>query len=214
MQDMFGVPAELDFSRMRLGGDRIYYYDCVDDLKQASESEDDFETRRDKQIAEFDAMQSLPLFDVRLGRLTGENRKRRQKKVDVQLAVDALEHAFLQNMSHMILVAGDLDFAPLVECLVRVGTQVTVMYERSAAADFYRAADINTEIRLNQVHGWCSQPFQKHHPLPAASVGGTLPAARYVVQRGGLVDGKSALLHHTQVKPAHFVLEVKEFEPQ
>jgi uncharacterized LabA/DUF88 family protein len=207
MMQMFGVPAELDFGRMRFC-DRIYYYDCLDDLRRASESEEDFKKRLDEQIAEFNAIQSIAGFHVRYGSLTGENRKRRQKKVDVQLAVDALEHAFRQNMSDAILVAGDLDFAPLVECLIRVGTRVTVMYERtSAAADLYRAADISNEIKLNQVHGWCSNSFQQRHHLPAATLGGSLTPDTYIVQRVGSVGGKTALLHHTQVHPAHFVLE-------
>ena len=79
-------------------------------LPPGDPSEEDFKKRLDKQTAEFNAIQPLPLFHVRHGSLTGENRKRRQKKVDVQLAVDALEHAFRQNMSQMVLVAGDMDF--------------------------------------------------------------------------------------------------------
>ena len=40
-------------------------------------------------------------------------KKLRQKKVDVLLAVEALDHAFRGNMSRAYLIAGDLDFAPL-----------------------------------------------------------------------------------------------------
>jgi uncharacterized LabA/DUF88 family protein len=211
MQQMFGVPAELDFGRMRLG-DRIYYYDCLDDEKKPSESEEDFKKRLDEQIAEFNAIQSLPRFHVRYGSLTGEKRKRRQKKVDVQLAVDALEHAFRHNMSHVTLVTGDLDFAPLVECLIRVGTQVTVMYERtSAAPDLYRAADVSTEISVSMVWAWSSQTFQQSHSLPKVWSGSAyLSNPPYVVERVGSVGGKEALLHRTHVQPEHFVLEVKE----
>jgi uncharacterized LabA/DUF88 family protein len=210
MKQMFDVPADLDFAKMSGLGDRVYYYDCLDDLKRASESDQDFKLRLDRQTDEFNVIQSLPKFHVRYGSLTGENRKRRQKKVDVQLAVDALEHAFRRNMTHAILMAGDLDFAPLVDCLVRVGTRVTVMYERtSATSDLYRAADIGAEINIVQVHGWSTNIFQQRHSLPNTWMGGTTPHVHYIVQRVGSVQEKAAYLHHTKVQPENFVLEIK-----
>ena len=116
-------------------------------------------------------------------------------------------------MSRAVLVAGDLDFAPLVECLIRVGTHVTVMYERtSAAADLYRAADVGTEIDIGTVYGWSSQAFQQSQSLPKVQIGGGLLHPHFRVQRNGLVGGKAAVLYKTQVQPEDYVLRVEGFE--
>jgi hypothetical protein len=69
---------------------------------------------------------------VRLGSLSGKGNRKRQKKVDVLLAVEALDHAFRKNMAQVCLITGDLDFSPLVESLVKLGTYVTVSYVASS----------------------------------------------------------------------------------
>src|SRR5205823_6397478 len=58
------------------------------------------------------------------------------------LTVDMLEHSSHKNMDNALLVAGDEDFTPLVESVVRLGIWVEVYYDpRSAAEELYAAAD-------------------------------------------------------------------------
>jgi uncharacterized LabA/DUF88 family protein len=188
MQQLFGVPAEINYGALRRGGPiirRVFYYDCLNDIQKDGESQADFEARVHAQQATFDAIQSLDGFHVRLGSLSGSRRKLRQKKVDVLLAVEALDHAFRKNMDQICLIAGDLDFAPLVDSLIRLGTYVQIMYQaRSASRELYSAADIGRPISVNDIHGWTTDKFQKQHPIPHCTGGGGPPALGRPIRTG------------------------------
>jgi len=212
MQEMFGVAAELNFDAIRPGNNvrRVFYYDCLNDLRLEGESDSELEARVSKQEAIFNSIQSLRGFHVRLGSVSGSRRKLRQKKVDVLLAVDALEHAFRGNMSHFCLIAGDLDFAPLVDCLVRIGTYVEVVYERrSAAVDLYRGADSSQEITFNTVYGWTTKEFRSQHQIPQGHMGGGFPPG-YTLVKPGSTNGKRASLYKSTTD---YILAVEQFDP-
>lgn len=202
MEEMFSVPAEIDFRSLRGVGpnvERVFYYDCLNDIRKDGESEVDFAKRVEGQQAVFDAIQSLEGFHVRLGSVSGARKKLRQKKVDVLLAVEALDHAFRGNMSRACLIAGDLDFAPLVDSLIRLGTYTQVLYSRkSAARELYKAADIGQPITFNQVYSWSTPEFRKHHPIPLATANDSLPAgvARTLI-KSGTVNGSAISLYKT-----------------
>jgi len=104
---------------------------------------------------------------VRLGSVTGRAGKIRQKEVDVLLAVDMLEHSFRKNMENAVLLAGDRDFVPIVESLVRLGTYVYVVYEpRSASPELHRAADVGIPLTFDHLYGWSDPSFRSVHHLP------------------------------------------------
>jgi uncharacterized LabA/DUF88 family protein len=152
---------------------RVFYYDCLQDIRKERESEEEFKLKVEKQQARFDQIQALRGFHVRLGSLSGSAKKIRQKKVDVSLAVDALDHAFRKNMAGCYLLAGDLDFAPLVESLVRLGTWVEVVYDpRSAAKELYKAADGSYPLNFNTYYDHFSAGvFQKTCLVPSTTGG-------------------------------------------
>src|SRR5260370_31949119 len=98
---MFSVPAEIDFRSLRGVGpnvERVFYYDCLNDIRKDGETDADFEKRIEVQQATFDGIQGLEGFHVRLGSLSGARKKLRQKKADVLLAVDALADPFRGNI--------------------------------------------------------------------------------------------------------------------
>lgn len=132
---------------------KFFYYDSVDeDAPDAAE-------RR----AFLDKLNSLDGFHIREGTLSRD--KKRQKQVDVALAVECLTHAFQKNIWHVTLLAGDLDFRPLVDALIRMGIHVHVMYEpKSGARRLYRAADIALPITLRDFWGWSGQDFIRKYP--------------------------------------------------
>lgn len=69
-------------------------------------------------------------------------RRRRQKAVDVGLAVDALFHAALGHFEIAVIVAGDADFVPVAERLTDLGAHVAVVgWEHSMSDDLRRASD-------------------------------------------------------------------------
>jgi uncharacterized LabA/DUF88 family protein len=156
-QDVHHSDLDLSAVKKGVGASKAFYYDAIDERAA------DADTRKQY----LDEIRSLDGFHVRQGTITGEARKKRQKGVDVQLAVECLTHAHNKNVWHVTLVAGDLDFEPLVTALVNVGTHVHVLFERkSAARALYHAADVAYEITLRMFWEWSKTSFRKRHPIP------------------------------------------------
>lgn len=122
--------------------ERVFVYDCIDDIRRDSETEADYETRVRTQET---ALRGIGLLDgvfVRLGSLRGNPGRTRQKEVDVLLAVDMLTHAHRKAAQSVVLLAGDLDFKPVVEAVVDLGVSLTVSFEqKSGSTDLALAAD-------------------------------------------------------------------------
>jgi hypothetical protein len=93
-------------------------------------------------------------------------------------------HAFNKNMWHATLIAGDLDFKPLVDALVNVGVHVHVFYEpRSASKRLYRSADVAVPMTLDDFWNWSTRSYQRGHPKPTRSSNGT-EAGEFLMKRG------------------------------
>jgi len=205
MKDFFGVDGEIDFAAVR-GGTRalrVFYYDCLDDIQKSGEVDGQYQARLRKQEGIFSEIQSLPGYHVRLGSLSGKGTKTRQKEVDVLLAVDMLTHSHQKNMSRATLLSGDLDFKPVVECLVRQGTYIVVVFERrSAAADLYGSADWGRELRFHDIYHWSKKEFTAAHPIPTGTGGSAAPEGLRVLRRGRAGDRPITLYS----RPDGFVL--------
>jgi uncharacterized LabA/DUF88 family protein len=176
MRRVFGDHGELDFQTVhnwfygRVQSAiprRVFYYDCIHDIKLSGESPDEFEKRVSLQKLEFEHIQSLEGFHVRPGKLTGSVRNIRQKGVDVLLAVDMLDNAFRKNMDAVLLLAGDADFVPLVEAVTRLGTWVEVYYDpKGVAKELHYAADKGVPLSFDDFWSWGTQKFRESHPIP------------------------------------------------
>src|SRR5436190_18336887 len=148
MTSVFGMSGDIDLGNVavtlrNMTADiditRSFYYDCIDEVRKATEDDSQLKVRIECQNHSISAINSLPGFFVRLGSVTGRAGRIRQKEVDVLLAVDMLEHSFRKNMEVAVLLAGDRDFVPIVESLVRLGTYVYVVYEpQSASPELHR----------------------------------------------------------------------------
>jgi len=55
-----------------------------------------------------------------------DKKKSKNKSVDVNIAIDALRHAYNKNVDQIYLISGDGDFIPLVKEIMHHGIQVTV----------------------------------------------------------------------------------------
>jgi uncharacterized LabA/DUF88 family protein len=145
--------------RNALGAKKAFYYDCINDVQLNTEETTTFEARVKAQEDDIDRIRCIPGYHVRLGSLSGKHKKIRQKQVDVLLAVEAMHHAFQKNMSHAVLIAGDLDFKPIVDSLIQYGIYVTVRYDRSSASShFFWAADSSQAI--SPIDYWCWSPSE------------------------------------------------------
>jgi uncharacterized LabA/DUF88 family protein len=159
-EPIFGDSCEIDYRAVMasFGAQRAYLYDCLDNQKRPSESDIDFETRIERQEALFDEIDKVEGMHVRYGVLSprkGKKDRRQQKEVDVLLAVDMLEHSFSKVMREAILLSGDLDFRPVVESAVRLGTFVRVVCaSKSGHRELCKAADFEAEIDLPMLCSW------------------------------------------------------------
>jgi len=154
MTRYFNSVPEIEWTKVSAvfgGPRRIYYYDAVDRNTVGAETPAERDARVER-LDQFHArLNSLDRWHVREGFVSRGRRaaRRSQKAVDVQLSVDALEHAVAHNMAQAIFILGDLDFEPLLFSLNRFGIQTLVYYERnSAAPELLEAADMRSEITL------------------------------------------------------------------
>jgi uncharacterized LabA/DUF88 family protein len=171
---------------------KSFYYDC-EDFKKDSEAKEEFAARLQKQQEFFSNIRSLPSMHVQLGKLAG-GRRRRQKEVDVLLAVDMLTHGFYKNMTRAVLVSGDLDFRPVVEALLRVGVYIEVWYEKTSCSDeLYLAADRGNPMDWHMLYGWSSDSFRNAHPLPSRNDTHAAISSEHLLRAGVAGRGKVIL---------------------
>jgi uncharacterized LabA/DUF88 family protein len=117
---------------------KVFLYDAVPG-KEHGESQAAYEARVLPEHERFSKIRALDRVHVALGQIVGADK--RQKGVDVQLAVDMMTHAFRGNISRATLFAGDADFVPLIKALVGEGLQVTLWHPPQANAELRGAAD-------------------------------------------------------------------------
>ena len=205
MQQFYGcVPAIcFDVLAANLGADRKYYYDAVNYQKGAKETQEECDARVARMHALHDHISSQPGFHVREGhvRKSSQKKKQEQKGVDVQLAVDALEHAARRNMERAILFAGDLDFEPLLTSLVRLGVATKLIYvPQTATPELLHAADEIQKVTLEHFWQWAAPSFQNKHPRVTLGYRQAEPeAAQFVVLRRGKWGNRQATLYEHPV---------------
>ena len=103
--------GSFNFEQLTSGMFKTFYYDCKDDLKKATETEEQFRKRLEQE-EHFNGIQGVRGCHVQLGTLTSEGTRKRQKEVDILLTVDMMNRAIRQNMDHAFLLSGDADFRP------------------------------------------------------------------------------------------------------
>jgi uncharacterized LabA/DUF88 family protein len=107
-------------------------------------------------------------------------RRKLKGRMDVELAVDAMEIA--EHIDQMVLFSGDGDFRPLVQAVQRRGVRVTVVSTISSqppmiADELRRQADVFidvTELRAKIAR----QLVERLEPREPRSLGAALGAAR------------------------------------
>jgi len=198
MEAVFGVPGDLNVQRVAndIHPFRTYYYDCVEEQPKTGESQSDFEARMAPRLAHIAQIRSLPGGHVRLGTLSGRQRKQkepRQKEVDILIAVDMLTHGFNRNMRRAALLAGDLDFRPLVEASVQAGVFVELWYEKTSTNEnLYWAADQGRPIEWQNLYDWNTDAFRLANCLPAITGGGNYLISSQIAR--GTCAGRSVEL--------------------
>lgn len=197
MQRLFLCDGEINFLTVKnaAGAKRVFYYDCIDDEQKPSETKEDCEKRVTAQEEAFNKIGELYGLHVRHGSVKGSGRKRRQKEVDVLLAVDMLTHGYDGNMGRAVLIAGDLDFRPVVEAVVRRGVMVEIWYEpTSGAPELPGAADYGQKLDFNTFYSWNTQDFHQNHRLPEGRLDHGALGHNAMILRQGTYKGRPMIL--------------------
>jgi uncharacterized LabA/DUF88 family protein len=198
MMTFYGVVPAIQFDVLaaNLGGHRTYYYDAINYNRGPSESESDFNARITKIHRLHDYISSQPGFHVREGhvRRSPVRKRQEQKGVDVQLAVDALEHAARGNMEIAALLAGDLDFEPLLTSLARLGVRTRLFYATGhAAVELRQAADEVQTITLQNFWGWATSSFKTNYRQVRLHYNQARPDG-FTIERQGIWNTRQVLL--------------------
>src|SRR5689334_14542998 len=96
----FGKAVEFDVAELRrlFNATKIFYYESIDDQPRSGESAEQLEARIREQEHALREINAIQNTHVRYGSVTGrDRRKRRQKEIDILIAVDMMNHAVRQN---------------------------------------------------------------------------------------------------------------------
>jgi uncharacterized LabA/DUF88 family protein len=213
MASFFGqTPPALNYRKLaQIGGqsyNRLFYYDAVDYEPHNGETKAQTDARVSERRNLHRRINSIPNFHVREGFVSTGRQvgRRRQKAVDVQLAVDALEQAALRNMSHAGLLLGDLDFQPLIVALIRFGVRVTVFYEHGETEELLQVADERYPLTLLDYRQLAPSGFASEgRAFP--SFGNPANSSYPNVMRRGTWNGRRAVLashgNETHIAPPY-----------
>lgn len=158
------VPVDLSLLASQFT--KVFYYDCLGP-QAMQETEADYRGRMALQEAHFRKLRALRGWHVVEGVVKGTGKRARQKEIDILIAVDMLTHTHRRNMHKVAFIAGDQDFRPLVEAVVREGMFIDLWYEATtASSELIYAADSHRELDAYAIHEILDKEFQKMNPLP------------------------------------------------
>lgn len=197
-QKWFGEEIEFDFKKIKefFQAEKAFYYDCIDDIKSDNETQQVFVERIEFQEKKLNKIREIEGCHVHLGSLSGKGKKKRQKEVDVLLAVQMMEHAFRGNITKAVLLSGDKDFRPLVESLVRLGLFVEVAADQNhISSDLIHSADANKKLSIDEYFGFSPQDIQQQKPLEISSLSFFIERA----ESEGYWLGKEGICNNTEI---------------
>ena len=150
--------ASIDFSKLSdamSGGAEIlrtYYYNCPP--YQSNPPTDEEKDRYNAARRFHNALEMLPRFEVRLGRLEFRGHYPdggpifEQKRVDILLGVDLVHLAVKGHIRQAVLLAGDSDFIPAVAVAKSEGIPIQLFHGNNCHSDLQR--EVDERVKLDQ----------------------------------------------------------------
>lgn len=202
-----GQQLPLDAKRISSGFTKTFYYNCLP-VKKKDESEVSFNQRLEQQTERFEVLQRTHGWHVQEGILKLKDKKVNQKEVDVLIAVDMLTHSYRRNMHKLSFIAGDRDFRPLVDALVRDGMFVELLSEiESVSKELILTADAYVEIDLYRAYEWLDDNFKKFNKLPERHLNfKTLDSKGVLVEQGENESNETAEIYVTNDDNGYLII--------
>ncbi|MBU2445481.1 MAG: NYN domain-containing protein [Bacteroidetes bacterium] len=164
-----GDKIEFDYERLGREYQKVFYYDSPPP-KNSDEKEAEYQERITPELEFFSQLNLLDGFHVYEGISRRRRKKVEQKKVDIMIAVDMLNHSFRKNMSKATLLTSDLDFKPLIEALVDNGMYINLWYPLNRTnIELIQSADSSKKLDLHAVYDYCTPSFKQSHYIPKGS---------------------------------------------
>ena len=167
----------VDYKLLSENFTKVFYYNCPPP-RHKDETDASFSTREAEYEALIRDISENPGWHVSHG-VSRRHPKRGnvQKEVDVQIAVDLLTHSFKGNMHKAVLLAGDLDFRPVIEAVVKEGMYLTLWSDvRSTSGELRRSADARRTFDIWTYNGLLAPGIAKCKLPERHSVGPTFNA--------------------------------------
>ena len=188
--------ADFWASAMSAGCDKTFYYDAPPPQKEG-ETPDNYGARLQATDAYLNSLRMNPGWHVFEGVTKKKGTKATQKEVDILIAVDMLTHTHRKNTDRIRFIAGDLDFRPLIESVVRDGMYLELWYEPGhAAPGLIHAADAKHPLDVFAMHGLLKPEYRQRHPLPQNAHGEREPNVNSGVLRARGYDGTGNHIAH------------------
>ncbi len=130
---------------------RVYYYHCLP-FKSDPPTREEAERFSSSQNF-FDALNRLPRFEVRLGRIYPRGRnadgtmKVEQKMVDVLISVDLVRLATRGQVTDIVIASGDSDFVPAIQVAKDEGVLIWLLHGAKPHSELLNIVD--ERLRLN-----------------------------------------------------------------
>jgi len=97
------------------------------------------------------ALEKLPRFEIKLGKLQKIGNIFKQKMVDILLSVDLVQLCLSRQIQTAILVAGDRDYVPAVKAAKDAGTLIRLFYKEPIHDQLRKECDEPIEITENLI---------------------------------------------------------------
>lgn len=112
-------------------------------------------------------LRSLRGWHVIEGVVKRTGKRAQQKEIDILIAVDMLTHTYRRNMHRATFIAGDQDFRPLVEAIVRDGMFIELWYgSASVSSELMLAVDAHFKMSPYFIHGKLDRKYRDRYSLP------------------------------------------------
>ena len=178
---------------------KTFYYDTLPAQKH-NQADEDFKLLRDEKLKYFEELRTINGFHVYEG-ITKLRRKRQmQKGVDTMIAIDMLRHSFRKNMHEAALLAGDLDFLPLLEALVMEGMYVTLWYHpNSISKDLLKSTDAIKRLKIHDLYNLLHKEDKERIKIPKM-ITKKLDVEQFELINKGILDDKTISLYVNEDK--------------
>lgn len=181
-KDWFGETPELDYKKLSEAypAKRVFYFDCLP-AKKPSDSGDSYDAKRLKKEQLFEKLRSLNGWHVSEG--LAQWRKKEgagQKEIDIQIAVEMLTHVHRRNMDAVMFIAGDLDFRPLIEAVVRDGMYFRLVHGGSINPALRAAPDETIGIGPLELYDLCTKSYQRRIGSVTRNIKNGAPSGSFI----------------------------------